>query len=134
VSALIDAEWQIVGSQAEYLVAVVEDDEGMRQAMRRVLEVAGYKTQLFASAEDFLATDTAAGAKCLVLDVRLPGMSGLDLHRELVRIGTIPAVVFVTAHDLAIVRHYATNVGSAYLAKPFLSHELVEAVGRAVTK
>src|SRR5262245_11862456 len=68
-------------------VAVVEDDEAMRQAIRRVLESEGFATEAFASAEAFLATGAASRARCLVLDVRLPGMSGTDLHRHLRALG-----------------------------------------------
>ena len=100
--------------------------------MRRVLELAGYTANLFASAEELLATDVASRAECLVIDIHLPGMSGLDLQRALAAAGSVPPIIFVTAHDLPRVRQRAMASGRDYLVKPFLSEALVESVTRAI--
>ena len=101
----------------------------MRQAMRRVLETEGFVTEVFSNAEDFLATDAASRARCLVLDIRLPGMSGIDLYRHLSTRHAIPTV-FVTARDelrASVVK------GVDCLLKPFAAQTLVQAVSRCIT-
>src|SRR5215470_13583661 len=80
-------------------VAVVDDDDGLRRGLARLLKAAGYKPLLFASAEALLADDqTASRAACLVLDVQLPGLSGLDLQRILAQAESTLPIVFITAH------------------------------------
>ena len=123
-----------MGDRTQHLVVVVDDDDGMREGMRRVLEIAGYTAKLFASAEELLASDVASRAGCLVIDLRLPGMSGFDLQRVLAAAGAVPPIIFVTAHDLPRVRQRAMASGSDYLVKPFLSQALVESVARAIVK
>src|SRR5215831_10654780 len=85
-------------------VAVVEDDPHMRRALQRVLRAAGFDASIFVSAEDFLEAGPPPSLRCLVLDVRLPGLSGPELYRRLRRDGAAPPVIFVTAHDTASVR------------------------------
>jgi FixJ family two-component response regulator len=65
------------------MIVVVEDDDGMRQAVRHIVVLQGFKAETFATAEAYLASKTAARAKCLVLDIRLPGLSGIELYRQL---------------------------------------------------
>jgi FixJ family two-component response regulator len=114
-------------------VAVVEDDPGMREALQRVLRAAGFEAVGFGSAEEFLARPPA-DLRCLVLDVHLPGVSGPDLQRRLVRAGTSAPVIFITAHDSPRLRE---EVGAlhpvAFLSKPFEGDELVEAVDEALS-
>lgn len=105
-------------------VAIVDDDEGMRQAMRRVLETEGFVTEVFSTAEAFLAAGAASRAQCLVLDIHLPGMSGIELHRHLLSTGRAPPAVFVTAHD--------TEGTDRCLVKPFPAQALVRAVSRSI--
>ena len=116
-------------------VAVVDDDPSMRAAMQRVLRAAGFNALAFDTAEDFLAAGPLPSLGCLVLDVRLPGLSGPDLHRQLRQSGTAPPVIFVTAHDTASVR---TEVGAldpvAFLTKPFEGRLLLDAVKRALVQ
>jgi FixJ family two-component response regulator len=106
------------------LVAVVDDDEGMRQAMRRVLETEGFATEVFGSAEDFLASGAAGRAACLVLDIHLPGMSGAELHGHLRSMGRWVPTVFVTAHG--------TQETDSCLIKPFAAEKLIQAVSRSI--
>jgi len=115
-------------------IVVVDDDDGVRQAFERVLNAAGYQAVTFASAETLLESDAADSAACLVLDVHLPGLSGFELRRELVRIGARqPPVIFITGHDEPAARDQAEALGAAaYLPKPFAGRMLVEAVARAV--
>ena len=104
----------------------------MRQAIRRSLEVKGFEATLFDSAEALLAAGVASMAKCLVLDIHLPGMSGFDLQRHLAAAGSKLPIVFITAHDVPRIREQALASANGYLVKPFSSDALVEAVTRAV--
>jgi FixJ family two-component response regulator len=114
------------------LVIVVEDDEGMRQAMRRVLEAEGFVTEVFNDAEAMLATGAASRASCLVLDIQLPGMSGIALHRHLQSLGTTAPTVFVTARDSR--SQEVNGTGTPCLLKPFPSDALVQAVNRSISR
>jgi FixJ family two-component response regulator len=113
-------------------VLLVEDDASMREALARLLDAAGLSSTGFASAEALLAVGTSAGAICVVSDLKLPGMSGLELLVELRRQGGWPPLILVTAHDALGLREEAARRGaSAYLAKPFQAAELLEAIERA---
>jgi FixJ family two-component response regulator len=115
-------------------VAVVEDDEQMRQAMRRVLEMAGYMTTLFDSAETFLESGAACRVSCVVLDIRLPGISGLELHRRLRSAGNRVPTIFVTAYDDWRDRGLTLKGTDACLVKPFPAETLIQAVTRTFEK
>jgi FixJ family two-component response regulator len=112
-------------------ILVVEDDEGMRRAIDRLLRVEGFETALFDSAEALLAAGVALNARCLVVDIQLPGLSGFDLQRHLVSAGIALPVIYITAHDTPRVRQRALASGRGYLVKPFSSEALVNAVTRA---
>jgi FixJ family two-component response regulator len=112
-------------------IVIVEDDPGLNLAMSRVLEAAGHRTKRFDSAEAFLAHEGAAGADCLVLDLHLPGMSGLHLYEKLASGTHACPVIFVTAHDDAPTRERMCRCGT-YLAKPFSGPALIQAVGDAL--
>lgn len=113
-------------------VLVIEDDEGMREAIESLLGAAGYATASFASAEALLAAGAVGGVCCIVSDVRLPAMSGLELVDELRRrSNACPPVIVITAHDSAAVRDGAARRGAAYLTKPFAGAELLQAVALA---
>jgi FixJ family two-component response regulator len=109
-------------------VVIIDDDEGMRQAMRRVLDSEGYMTETYGTAESFLAHGSPARARCLVLDVQLPGMSGLDLHQRLQAAGEAIPTLFVTAHDGLRPRALAMSGAGGCLLKPFTSEMLAGAV------
>jgi FixJ family two-component response regulator len=110
-------------------IIVVEDDVSLNQAVSRLLQVAGFRTHAFASAEAALASDQANQAACWVVDARLPGMSGLDLCVQLHETGPRPVVV-VTAHDDALTRARAAALGAAYLTKPFTGRALIDTIIR----
>jgi FixJ family two-component response regulator len=112
-------------------IVVVDDDSSMSQAIERLLVTSGWKTRSFASAEDLMLWDQRAGIVFLVLDIQLPGMSGLDLREHLVSCGIHPPVVFITGYDRPIFRQRAEQAGAAaYLTKPFPGQLLTDAIRR----
>jgi FixJ family two-component response regulator len=118
---------------SELTLLVVEDDAGMRQAIGRLLDAAGFHVASFSSAEELLRGNTSSSAACLIFDIQLPGISGFELRRVLARTGAAPPVIFITAHDTPAAREEAGRLhAAAYLPKPFQGRELVAAVSRAV--
>lgn len=112
------------------LVSVVEDDQFFRQSMRRLLLSLGHPVEVFSSAADFLAWPRFLETTCLIADVQMPGMSGLDLHKTLIDRGhTIPTVL-VTAYPNDIDRTRAEEEGVVcYLSKPVDETRLLECLG-----
>jgi FixJ family two-component response regulator len=111
------------------MVVVVEDDPGMREALERVLSAAGFQPATFDSAEAMLEAGAPPEAACWIFDIRLPGISGLDLYRRLAARGTTVPVIFMTAYDEPSIREETHRLGaSGYLIKPFGGRQLVEAV------
>ncbi len=106
----------------------------MRQAIERILRLGGFTTVLFASAEAALETNAAGSADCLVLDIRLPGMSWFELYRRLALAGKETPVIFITARDEPAVREEAERLGGAgsFLLKPFSGGVLLVAVARVL--
>lgn len=120
-----------MSAQSE-LVCVVDDDQSVRRALRRLFKSAGYSTEMFASAEDYLARETFSGPICLVLDVRMPGLNGLDLQQALESRGASEQIVFITGHaHVPTCRQAMKNGAVDFLLKPFDDVELIEAVARA---
>jgi len=118
-----------------FTVYVVDDDESIRKALKRLLGSVGYHTLTFASAEALLELPLAHGEGCLVLDIRLPGMTGFELQEKLLLQGSEYPVLFMTAHDNPQWQERARKAGAvAYLKKPFLEQTLFEAVGYAFKK
>src|SRR5687767_260697 len=116
------------------LVSVVDDDPSLLRAVGRLLRATGFTVETFASAEEFLDTKQSVRPRCLVLDVRLSGMSGFELHEHLLAAGTSPPVIFVTAHDDAATRERARRSGALqYLRKPFDDAALIDAIHRATS-
>ena len=114
------------------LVAVVDDDVSVRESLESLIRSAGLDVTVFDSAEEFLNSANRGAVGCLVLDVRLPGMSGMELHRYLLaRRRNVPAV-FITAHasDDRARSDAASAWTVAYLTKPFSEEELLDAVSR----
>ena len=114
-------------------VFVVDDDPSVRKSLTRVIESAGYRVQAFASAREFLNATPAPGPCCLVLDVRMPGMTGLDLQKTLAQaVHRIP-VVFVTGHGDVPMTVKAMRAGAVdVLTKPLAARDLLDAIQRAV--
>lgn len=110
-------------------IVVVEDDAGLNQALSRLLEAAGFSAAMFETAEALLAADAATTADCLVLDLHLPGMSGIQLYHRLEEISPPPPCIVITAHDDAATRKGIKGIGAAaVLIKPFKGQALVSAV------
>jgi len=117
----------------EATVFVVEDDTAVRESLILLLEAAGFRVESFASAKEFLAGSAPRQPGCLILDVRLPGMSGIELHEELVRRGFTPATIFLTGHGSPEVSGDANLCGVvAVLEKPCSPEELIKAVSSAI--
>lgn len=116
------------------LIAVVDDDFSVRESLDSLLRSAGLKVSVFGSAEEFLDSAHQSQADCLILDVRLPGMNGFELHRELLAGGCRVPVVFMTAHGYndRAKSEAASDWTVAYLTKPFSENELLEAVHAAL--
>jgi CheY-like chemotaxis protein len=114
-------------------IAVVDDDEDIRKSLRRLLRSAGFEAITFASAEDYLASISDCTAACLLLDVRLPGQSGIALHQRLTDDQHLIPTVLMSAHEneLANARSAAADA-VAYLRKPFDAEELLDAVQKAL--
>jgi two-component system response regulator FixJ len=117
------------------LVCVVDDDADCRDSLRWLVESAGYRVDAYPSAEAFLGACSAAVACCLVLDVRLPGMSGLDLQGDLLRAGRGLPLIFVTGHgDSRMEAAALANGARDFLHKPFDDERLLASIERAVTE
>ena len=115
-------------------VLVVDDDEGMREALKNLLDAAGFEAVAFGSAEALLREGIIDGAVCVISDIRLPSMSGLDMLAALRARGEQIPVIAITAHDEPGVRDEAKRCGAAaYLAKPFLGTVLLAAIERVAT-
>ena len=110
-------------------VLVIDDDAAFRDSVERLLSALGLNTRLFASVADFLKSDPPDGPTCLVLDVRLPGQSGLDLQRELVAANRQPPIVYITGHGDIPMSVQAMKGGAVeFLTKPFRDQDLVDAI------
>lgn len=117
------------------IIAIVDDDEPLREALGSVLKAAGFLIDTFASAEDFLASPRSREIACLILDIRLPGMSGIELQRRLSESGCTIPVIFVTAHGDASLRDMLLKAGAAgFLNKPVRSDTLLREIHSALGK
>jgi FixJ family two-component response regulator len=116
-------------TDAESVVYVVDDDSSMREALSSLIRSIGLAVVTFASAQDFLDYSRADAAACLVLDVRLPGLSGLDLQRELTRVKASIPIIFITGHGDIPMSVRAMKAGAAeFLPKPFREEDLLDAI------
>ena len=119
----------------QLVIAIVDDQAALREATENLLKSAGLKAVSFASAEDFLRATPLDGAGCLILDVRLPGMSGLELQQRLAADGIHVPIVFITAQEDGDGRMRAQALRSgalAFLRKPFSDEDLLNAVRSAL--
>ena len=115
------------------LVSVVDNDESVRESLPDLLRQLGYATQVFSSAEEFLASDWVSETRCLILDIALPGMSGPDLQQELTRRGHKILIIFITALADETVRQGLLSLGAVEcLFKPFSEAALLEALDAAL--
>ena len=114
---------------AEVPVYVVDDDESVRDAVGRLVRSAGWKVETFASAQEFLASPWADVPSCLILDVRLPGLSGLDLQQRLAKSGALTSIIFLTGHADVPTSVRAIKAGALeFLTKPYADEDLIAAI------
>src|SRR6266567_7429613 len=122
-----------MASERAKMVAVVEDDESYRAALQRLLKSAGFQVRSFASAEDFLDSGQQHETGCLIADIRMPGMSGLDLQAKLNADHCRVPIIFMTAHGDEQMRMHALRAGAVeFLAKPFDDEILLGTVQAAL--
>jgi FixJ family two-component response regulator len=115
------------------LISVVDDDQSIRESLRGLLESVGFAVETFSSARDFLDSECLTRTDCLILDVRMPGMRGPELQRELTRRGYEVPIVFITAHGDEDVRPRVLSAGAVdYLLKPFTEEALLKAIRSAI--
>jgi FixJ family two-component response regulator len=117
------------------VVFIVDDDPSMCPALMRLLGTVGLKTQAFKTAQEFLKTKRPDTPSCLVLDVRLPGLSGLDLQREAADVDPPIQIVFITAHRDIPMTVQALKAGAVeFLTKPFRDEQILDAVQHAIDR
>jgi FixJ family two-component response regulator len=115
------------------MIAIVDDDRSVREAAKTLIRSLGYATATFASAEEFLESGRVHDTACLITDVQMPGMSGVDLQDHLAASGHPTPVIFVTAYPEESVRARALNAGAfGFLGKPFTEESLIECLNRAL--
>ena len=116
-------------------VFVVDDDAPMRDALSSLIRSVGLRVEIFSSAREFLRAKASDGPACLVLDVRLPGLSGMDLHRELIAADNPIPVIFITGHGDIPMSVRAMKAGAAeFLTKPFHDQDLLDAIQQAIDR
>jgi FixJ family two-component response regulator len=120
---------------SEALVLVVDDDDSVRKALARLMRSVGLNVETFGSAGEFLAREPHPGPACLILDVRMPGLSGLDLQKELAASGSNLSVIFMTGHGTIPMSVQAMKAGAMeFLEKPFDDQTLIDTVHEALKK
>jgi len=116
-------------------IAVIDDDVLVRQALEDCMESAGYAVEGFGSAEEFLAAGSTENAACLIVDIKLPGIAGLELQDRLTGANNRVPIVFVSAQETAVNREKAIRQGAAgFLSKPFRREELLKIIGAAIRR
>jgi FixJ family two-component response regulator len=114
-------------------VYIIDDDRGMRQAIQDLVESVGLRAEVFATGEEFLRRQPAPAPGCLVLDVRLPQMSGLDFQRRLAESGVSIPIIFITAHgDIPMSVRALKSGAMEFLTKPFRDQDLLDAIQQAL--
>jgi FixJ family two-component response regulator len=114
-------------------VLIIDDDSRMREAMQRLLKTVGLHFESFATPQDFLGHKLPDGPSCLVLDVRLPGMSGLDLQSKLIEAGVQIPIIFISGHgDIPMTVKAMKSGAVEFLTKPFRDQDLIDAIQQAL--
>jgi FixJ family two-component response regulator len=117
------------------IVFIVDDDDSVRKALTRLIKSVDLTVETFASAHDFLKRDSHNGPACLVLDIRMPGLSGLDLQDELVAAGRTLPIIFVSAHGNIPLSVRAMKAGAVdFIEKPFEDQTLLDAINQSLKK
>jgi len=121
--------------EAEPVVFVIDDDESIREALKDLLESVGLRVETFASAPEFLQSRHADVPSCLVLDVRMPGLSGLDLQQEMADANIHTPIIFITGHGDIPMTVQAMKAGAVeFLTKPFRDQDLLDAIQQALDR
>jgi len=119
----------------QFVVMIVDDDESMRRAARRLIKSYGFPVETFASAEDFLSSGRLHETACLVLDVQMSGLNGLELQSRLITDGHQVPIIFITAFNDENARAQALKAGAlGYLVKPFEEADLLTAINVALRR
>jgi FixJ family two-component response regulator len=119
----------------KFIVMIVDDDESIRRAARRLVRSFGFAVETYTSAEDFLASDRLNATACLVLDVQMPGLNGLELQSRLIAEGCEIPIVFITAYNDESARDQALRAGAVgYLVKPFEEADLLNGINLALQR
>ena len=115
------------------MISIIDDNDSVRESLQRLMRSVGFAVNVFASAEEFLDSDRLRNTDCLILDVRLPGMDGLDLQRHLATSHSEIPIIFITSYDDDEVRARALNTGAVnYFLKPFNDEDLLNAIDAAL--
>lgn len=122
-------------TEPEAIVFVVDDDPSVRDALEGLIRSTGWRAETFASAQDFLERPRAEAPGCLVLDVRLPGLSGLELQQRMVEVGVEIPIIFITGHGDVPTSVRAMKAGAIeFLIKPFGDRDLLDAIQQAIER
>jgi FixJ family two-component response regulator len=116
------------------LISIVDDDESIREATKGLVRSLGYLAATFASAEEFLSSDRVDDTRCLITDVQMPGLSGVELQRRLIAQGRPMPTIFVTAYPDDRTRSRVLNAGAiGYLSKPYSEESLIQCLDTALS-
>jgi len=119
----------------DIVVSIVDDDASVRRSTRRLLRSSGFRAEAFASAEEFLESKSAAKTACLILDLRMPGMNGLELQRRLTQNGHRVPIIFLSAHASEEDERSALRAGAVqFLRKPISKEALLSAIRDALKR
>ena len=117
------------------MISIVDDDASVRSATVDLLDSLGFTCEAYGSADEYLGSTTAADARCLILDINMPGLNGLELQQRLLRCGCAPPIIFITAFPEERTRIQALRAGAlCYLAKPYSDEELLECIRQALAR
>jgi FixJ family two-component response regulator len=115
------------------VISIVDDDESVREAMKGLVRSLGYRAAAFASAQEYLRSDRLTDTSCLIVDVQMPGMSGVELQERLIAGGRRTPIIFVTGFPEAKIRARVLRAGAfGYLSKPFDDESLIACLDRAL--
>ena len=116
-------------------ISIVDDDDSVRDALKSLIDAVGFRVEVFASGEEFLNSPCISATDCLITDVRMPGMSGLELQERLNATGSSIPIVFISAHDDTEARARAIRGGAIdFLQKPFSADSLLGAISACLEK
>ncbi|HEX8139567.1 MAG TPA: response regulator transcription factor [Pyrinomonadaceae bacterium] len=122
-------------TETDAIVFVIDDDPSIREAIRSLIRSVGMRVETFASAQEFMQSKRPDAPACLVLDVRMPGLSGLDLQRELSGAGVTVPIIFITGHGDIPMSVRAMKAGAVeFLTKPFRDQDLLDAIAQAIER